>query len=290
MLTITKACLCFIGLLLLNSCTATKEKPVVKNGDVEIAYQVSGSADTAVVLVHGWCINKEYWKETQEKLSQRYKVVALDLGGHGQSGKNRTQWTIEEYAKDVIAVIETLQLQKVILVGHSMSGDVVLETATMIPDKVVGLVGIDNFKEILEHFTPEQEKQIADFMKALRTNFVTKATEYGRATLFPLNYSDTVSVNRVLRDIARSDSIVATESLEKLMRYSLTEPKKLATIKVPLNLLVSDYTPTNDSTLKRYVKSGYSVETIKGTGHYPMIEKPEEFTQLLQQILASISQ
>src|SRR6185295_7436006 len=99
------------------SCVSTSEKKhvAIKNGDVSIAYTMSGNGDTSIVFVHGWGISKEYWKQQQDALSSDYTVVALDLGGHGQSGHNRENWTIEEFAKDVGAVIDRLKLNNVIL-------------------------------------------------------------------------------------------------------------------------------------------------------------------------------
>jgi pimeloyl-ACP methyl ester carboxylesterase len=271
-------------LIFVLSCTwPSAKKPVeIKNGDVSIAYNLSGKGDTAIVLVHGWCINKEYWKHQQAALSSNYTVVSLDLGGHGQSGHNRTNWTVEEYAKDVIAVINGLKLENVILVGHSMGGEIILQTALSLPGKIIGFTGIDNFKDFTTAFTPQQEQEINGFFEALKTNFDTTAAAYGKAALFPPGYTDTVSINRVITDIQRADSIVAIQSLESLMRFSLKEAGLVSQLAIPVNLIVSDYTPTNEEQLKKYCKAGYNILTIKGTGHYPMIEKPQQFTQLLQ--------
>jgi pimeloyl-ACP methyl ester carboxylesterase len=72
---------------------------------------------------------KRVLETTTGCLSSEYTVVALDLGGHGQSGHNRENWTIEDFAKDVRAVIDGLHLNNVILVGHSMGGEIILQTA-----------------------------------------------------------------------------------------------------------------------------------------------------------------
>jgi pimeloyl-ACP methyl ester carboxylesterase len=145
------------GLLFILSCNLpTGTTPAeIKNGDVSIANTKSGRGDTSVVLVHGWCINKEYWQHQHEALSSKFTVVSLHLGGYGESGRNRNNWAIEEYAKDVMAVINGLQLKNVILVGHSMGGEIILQTAPSLKDKVIGFIGIDNFKDFATAFTPE---------------------------------------------------------------------------------------------------------------------------------------
>src|SRR6185503_6552015 len=214
---------CILCLVYMLSCAPPSEKEAVaiKNGEVSISYTMAGNGDTSIVFVHGWGISKEYWKEQIEELSSDYKVVALDLGGHGQSGHNRENWTIEEFAKDVRAVIDGLHLNNVILVGHSMGGEIILQTALSFPAKVIGFIGIDNFKQFVTSFTPQEEKQVSDFMQSLKTNFDTTATMYTRLALFPQGYSDTNSVNRVIRSIRQTDSAVAIKALESLMYFAL---------------------------------------------------------------------
>ena len=272
------------------SCVLTSEKKPaeIKNGDVSISYTMAGNGDTSIVFVHGWGISKEYWKEQIEELSSDYTVVALDLGGHGQSGHNRENWTIEEFAKDVRAVIDGLHLNNVILVGHSMGGEIILQTALSFPAKVIGFIGIDNFKQFVTSFTPQEEKQVSDFMQSLKTNFDTTATMYTRLALFPQGYSDTNSVNRVIRSIRQTDSAVAIKALESLMYFALKDSEMISRLPIPAHLIVSDYTATNEESFRRAAKAGSSIRVIKGTGHYPMIEQPHQFTELLKETIHEI--
>ena len=281
---------CILCLVYMLSCASPSEKEAVaiKNGEVSLSYTMAGNGDTSIVFVHGWGISKEYWKEQIEELSSDYKVVALDLGGHGQSGHNRENWTIEEFAKDVRAVIDGLHLNNVILVGHSMGGEIILQTALSFPAKVIGFIGIDNFKQFVTSFTPQEEKQVSDFMQSLKTNFDTTATMYTRLALFPQGYSDTNSVNRVIRSIRQTDSAVAIKALESLMYFALKDSEMISRLPIPAHLIVSDYTATNEESFRRAAKAGSSIRVIKGTGHYPMIEQPHQFTELLKETIHEI--
>jgi pimeloyl-ACP methyl ester carboxylesterase len=280
---------CFV-LPLIFSCNLPSERKAIeiKNGDVSIAYHLSGHGDTSIVFVHGWGISKEYWKYQEDALSSQYTVVSLDLGGHGQSGHNRDDWTIEEYAKDVIAVINGLELEHVILVGHSMGGEIILQTALTIPGKVIGFIGIDNFKQFVTAFTLQEEKEINEFLQSLKTNFDTTATMYTKLALFPPGYTDSISMNRVIRSIQEADTIAAIKSLESLMQFALKDSEMISRLRVPVHLIVSDYTATNEESFRRTAKTGSSIRVIKGTGHYPMIEKPEQFTYLLRETIQQI--
>ena len=277
-------------MLFIFSCNSPSERKAVeiKNGDVSIAYHLSGHGDTSIVFVHGWCITKEYWEHQQDALSSQYTVVSLDLAGHGQSGHNRDSWTIEEYAKDVIAVIEGLQLENVILVGHSMGGEIILQTALTIPGKIIGFIGVDNFKDFVTSFTPKEEKEINAFLQDLRTNFDTTATMYTELALFPPGYKDSISMNRVIGSIREADTIAAIKSLESLMQFALKDSEMISRLPIPVHLIVSDYTSTNKESFSRASKAGSSIRVIKGTGHYPMIEKPEQFTYLLRETIHQI--
>jgi len=281
---------CILCLVYMLSCASPSEKEAVaiKNGEVSLSYTMAGNGDTSIVFVHGWGISKEYWKEQIEELSSDYKVVALDLGGHGQSGHNRENWTIEEFAKDVRAVIDGLHLNNVILVGHSMGGEIILQTALSFPAKVIGFIGIDNFKQFVTSFTPQEEKQVSDFMQSLKSNFDTTATMYTRLALFPRGYSDTNSVNRVIRSIRQTDSAVAIKALESLMYFALKDSEMISRFPIPAHLIVSDYTATNEESFRRAAKAGSSIRVIKGTGHYPMIEQPHQFTELLKETIHEI--
>jgi len=263
-------------------------KVSVNNDGVEIAYDKQGTGDTALVFVHGWCINKEYWKSQVQYFGKRYTAVAIDLGGHGQSGHNRNTWTVEDYAKDVMAAIRDLHLNKVVLVGHSMGGDIILQVANTIPDKIIGFVGVDNLKNIVTIYTPKQKKDLNDFVQSLKVHYDSIVPIFCTKYLFPPNYKDTTSVNRVINDVRLMDSYISIQTISNNASFALKEGDLLSQLKIPVHLIVSDYTPMNEPVVKKYCKMGLYIKTIQGTGHYPMIEKPKEFNEALEQTLNEI--
>src|SRR4030042_643712 len=91
---------------------------------VPIHYDVRGNGAIALVFVHGWCCNRHHWDRQMSYFAPHYTVVSLDLAGHGESGCNRTRWTIPSFGQDVVAVVGQLGLEQVVLIGHSMSGPV----------------------------------------------------------------------------------------------------------------------------------------------------------------------
>ena len=279
-------------ILFLLSCSSRKTERThvpIKNGEVNIAYDLKANGDTAIVFVHGWAINKEYWQSQEELLSTRFTTVAIDLGGHGQSGRNRNSWTVYDYATDVIAVLDALKLDKVILVGHSMSGDVVTAVTDSIPARVIGLIGIDNFKSIITSYSKEEQQGIAAFLNTVHTNYDSAITAFSYASLFPPKYPDSALMKRVVKDILKTDTTVSINTLNAIIQNELTAVERLTKVKIPVHVITSDYAPVNKPIMEKYCTAGFKEKIIKGTGHYPMIEQPAEFNRLLLETINDIA-
>jgi hypothetical protein len=98
-----------------------------------IAYDARGKGETAVLFIHCWACDRTFWNRQVDVFRHEYRVVTLDLAGHGASGRDRRSWTIPRLAADVRTVIEHLRLTRVVLVGHSLGGPVALEAARLLP-------------------------------------------------------------------------------------------------------------------------------------------------------------
>ena len=144
--------------LLFVSCKKELDHMASSFDGVEISFDKQGKGAPAIVFVHGWTNNRSVWDEQMDHFSKKYKVIAIDLGGHGQSGDDRITWTMSSFGEDVIAVINQLKLKKVILVGFSMGGPVVIEAAKKAPEKIAGLVLVDNLHNIEMKYSEEMIK------------------------------------------------------------------------------------------------------------------------------------
>jgi len=160
---------------------------------VPMHYDVQGHGTTALVFVHSWCCDRRYWDRQVDHFAPQYTVVTLDLAGHGASGQARTQWTMAAFGQDVIAVVEQLGLEQVVLIGHAMSGVVIVETARHLPTAVIGVVGVDTWRGVEQIRTPEQ---VAKRLVPFRANFVEAARTYVRSMCVPT--SDPALVEHVV--------------------------------------------------------------------------------------------
>ena len=258
----------------------------VQDQGVKIDYTDSGNGDTTLLFVHGWYINKTYWSNQVAYFNKKYRVVTMDLPGFGKSGKNRTTWNTVAFGRDVDSVIAQLHLKNVILIGHSMAGDIIVQAAINAPQKVVGLIGIDNFKNVGIGETPNRKDTLIydHYIDSLKHNFKRLAFEYVNHDLFYKTTSQAVK-KRVLNDVAHSDSTIAAACLEL---SNFKEVTALIKANKKLCLINSDVKPTNTSGLKTK-KIPFQVWYVHATGHFPMIEKPEDFNVLLQQAICNIN-
>jgi len=270
-----------------NTPVVNKENSSIKVNDVAIAYNQCGNGDTTLLFVHGWCINKEYWNDQSIYFCDRYKVVTLDLPGFGKSGKNRTDWAFEQYADDINEFIKAKKLKNVILIGHSMSGDILLLMDTKFPESVIGIVGIDNLKKPGVKLSDEEDKGIESFFAMMDSSFSGTVEAYTKRNLFRPS-ADTSVVNRVIKDFKSNDPVIAIKVLRSLLDVSQKEREMMQLLKHTLYLVNSDSDTTHIDSLKKYCKASAEVVYVHGTGHYPMIEKPAEFNAALEKILGMI--
>ncbi len=96
----------------------------MKDG-AKIYYEDQGSGQP-ILLVHGWTCSSKFWQKNAPQLATGYRVITIDLRGHGNSSKILSGHTIGQYARDVREVIERLGLKNVVLAGWSLGGPVVL--------------------------------------------------------------------------------------------------------------------------------------------------------------------
>lgn len=108
----------------------------------KIHYITAGKGSETIVLIHGWTCDHTLWEPQIKALSPRYRVVALDLPGHGKSDP-APDYSMKRFARAVEAVMRAAGVPRATLAGHSMGGVVMLEFARLYPKKVAAIVAVD---------------------------------------------------------------------------------------------------------------------------------------------------
>lgn len=252
---------------------------IVTSADgVHIEYHVYGSGDPAVVLVHGWSCDGNYWKEQLSPLKAKYTTVVVDLAGHGASGANRVDWSMGNFGEDVAAVVRQLQNQKVILIGHSMGAPVALEAARRIGGRVIGIVAVDSLKTIGQPVMPEG--QIEKALKPFRDDFIGHTREFVTKELFTAD-ADPQFTQKVAYDMSLSPPGVAVPSMSALlhMDYAALLPE----IRVPVVAINSSLGgPADEARIKKSLPT-FKAITLEKTDHFLMMDAADEFNPVLLQ-------
>jgi pimeloyl-ACP methyl ester carboxylesterase len=261
---------------------AKATKGTVRTADgLTLVYDSRGHGDTALVFLHGWCGNRSWWKNQVDEFAPSYRIIAVDQAGHGESGQERKEWTIQALAADVESLVKSLGLKRVILVGHSMGGSIALAAAKRLPGTVVGIVGVDTLQNAEMKPPAEQRKQFlasfeADFKGTMRA---------GLRGMLPEKV-DPAFLESLATGAERQDRTMAINLLRNFGELDL--PTLFRDAKVPVRCINSGggfafFAPTATDINKKY--ADFKATTIDNVGHFPMLEKPAEFNEKLREVL-----
>ncbi|WP_020474836.1 alpha/beta fold hydrolase [Zavarzinella formosa] len=284
----------FIGAMAISCCLVAAMvrgeepdvKPVKKTfraaDGANIIGEVRGKGETALVFLHGWGGDREYWKNQAAAFAGDYRIVAIDQAGHGESQTGRKESTVAALAADVETVVKDLGLKRVILVGHSMGGPVALAAAKRLPGTVVAVIAVDTLQNAEAKFPAELGAKLLagmekDFKGTIRAGFFTG--------LLP-EKADPELAGWLAKKAEAQEPKMAVALMRDI--FTLDTAKLLKEAKAPVRCINSGggyafFNPTAVEINKKY--ADFTAVSIDAVGHYPMLEKPEEFNHDLREAL-----
>jgi len=253
----------------------------VKSADgVSIHHTKTGVTNNVTLLfIHCWGCNKSYWEPQVENFAKTHQVITLDLAGHGLSGANREEFTIELFANDVIAVVNKLGLTNVILVGHSLGGPTAIEAALKLSNRVLGIIAVDTFETSYQW--PDQS-EIDSVMIPFRKNFYK--TTYPMIKSRFASHTDKSLIYRIAKDIALAPPDIGISSLENLYQWMAKDyHNSRSKLTVPLIHI-------NSLQTMKPLDNSEQVLNVKYVGHYIPQESPKKFNEALDKALQQLNQ
>ncbi|WP_194435678.1 alpha/beta fold hydrolase [Vibrio fluminensis] len=272
------------SMMALASNTAIRYGAAIANDGERIAYSVTEGGETALIFIHGWSLDSRLWQNQIGYFTKKYKVITMDLAGHGNSSFNREEFTMLSFANDIKAVIEKEKLDSVILVGHSMAGGVIAEAAKLMPNKVIGIIGVDTSQNV----GIELSQADLDLMtKPFEDNFHDGMTAFVKGALPP--DVDEKLLYWVTEDMASAPPTIAINQFRHYLgQYVSGEASRVyESVNVPVVLVNARLWPTNSEENSKHIKD-YSIYYIEDSGHFPMLEKPNEFNETLMEAIKSV--
>lgn len=242
---------------------------------VRIAYDRWGQSGPALVYIHGWCCNRRYWRHQPELMARSWRRLFIDLAGHGQS-EPRAAVTLEAYAADVAAMLACEQVEQAILIGHSMGGIVALHAAAAAPGRILGLIGIDTFRQPTQRLSAEQ---IDTTLAGLQADFPSAVTALVKTRMFTPGL-DQALAETVAAAMAAESPETGIAAQRALLGAGYGDLLR-ARAGLPMGLINADYAPTDTAALKERCPR-LEISIIPGNSHFPMLERPSSFNPLLE--------
>jgi sigma-B regulation protein RsbQ len=254
---------------------------VASRDGVEIFYELSGQGSEALVFVHGWLGQGSWWEAQRKAFEARYRIVQIDLAGHGRSGKNRKIWSVASFADDIAAVVQHAGLNSCHLIGHSMSGSNVIAAAGLLGSRVLSIILVDTLLDLDD--MPSFEA-VQPLFASLKTDYqATLDQAFAQFLLVPA--SPAAVRERLKKEMGAVDPALSVALLEPFYRTDIRP--QAAALQLPVRAINSDMRPTNAAVNRKYFKN-FDFKVLAGVGHYPMLEKPELFNKLLQETLEEL--
>jgi pimeloyl-ACP methyl ester carboxylesterase len=251
-----------------------------------ITYNVYGSGDVTLVFVHGWSCDSRYWREQVPYFAKKYRVVTMDLAGHGNSSMGRKIYSVGNFAQDVKAVIEAINAQKVIVIGHSFGGEIVATAARQEAKKIIGIIGVDTLQNVEEWYSREEAGKLIGldgFKKDFRASVKTFVEQMMVKDMNP------ELKKWIIDDMSSAPANIGVSALEEYTG-TIADKKMISVfkeVKAPVRCINADLWPTKPEANRKYMQS-FDVAIMKGVGHFLMLERPEEFNRLLEKSIQQI--
>jgi pimeloyl-ACP methyl ester carboxylesterase len=229
-----------------------------------------GNGREALVLIHGWTCNLDYWRDSIPDFAKRSRVIAIDLPGHGQSDKPEVTYSMDFFARAVEAVMVDAKVERAVLVGHSMGTPVARQFYRKYPDKTLGIVIVDGA------LRPFGDKKLMDgFIAGFRGPNYKEAGKQMFAGMAGPNLSAEIQ-ERIQASFLNTPQYVLVSAMEGMAADSIWGADK---INVPVLAVMakSPFWPPDTEQFYRSIAPNLDFQMMEGVGHFLMMEKPKEF-------------
>lgn len=257
----------------------------------EVAYVDEGSGEMTLVFIHGLSSNLEAWKKNILELKEDYRCVAVDLPGYGKSSRNLSSYSLSDYAYFLTCFIEKKKLENVVLVGHSMGGQIAIHAVLSSPELFEKLILIAPAG--IETFTPQEA---ATLKSSYTPAMVVNSTQDQILANYKLNFHTFPrDAEFMVEDRINMKGAADFPDFAKMVVNNvyamLDEPvfDRLEELSIPVmiiygknDLLIPNMFFHPNQTIESLVKdvegkiSDLQVNIINEAGHFVNFEKPEE--------------
>ncbi len=242
-------------------------------GNLDLYYQDVGSG-YPLVLVHGLGSDHTVWDGLVPLLKEQYRVLAVDLRGHGSSSKSTGPYSMKLFSEDIVRFLECLNVSQAHFIGHSMGGAVLQELALNKPNLISSLTFISSFAYIDSHL----KEVLMDLLLIVRNQGFKPFFD---ACLELANTPEFIEANKVdfirIRDEMTQTSSIASikETIKACLKINYLN--SLEEIKKPTMIIAGKqdiFTPPYHSIKIKNMISSSKMEIMAKGSHNMLVEKP----------------
>jgi 3-oxoadipate enol-lactonase len=256
--------------------------------DIEMVYDEAGSG-AAVVLLHGFPFNRSMWNEQIAALAPSFRVIVPDLRGHGATTVTKAPATMDELARDVVALMDALEISRAAVCGLSMGGYVALALCKMFPSRIRALVLADtrahaDTQEAKDNREQQGQKALNEGMTAIAEAMLPKL-------LSPATLARRSEVVERVREMIVNTNPQGAASAQRGMAERADQTAFLSRVIAPTLIIVGSedaITPVADAEVMHREIDGSRLEVIEGAGHVSNLEQPESFNRALTKFLRDL--
>lgn len=246
-----------------------------------VAYETRGAGSAAVAFVHGGAHDRAAWRLQLDGLRIDRRLVALDLPGHGASDKPEIPYTMDLYARSVAAVLDNLEIERAVLVGHSNGVPTIRQFYRRFPARVEALVAVDG---ALRQTMPRQT--VEWMLAALRRPDYEQFVE-GLADRTAAGNVGPEDLERIKACVRATPKHVMAATLEALMDPRIWEEDQIA---VPLLVLLArnpQWTQDYEGFIRR-IAPQVEYHLWDDVSHFIMLERPDAFNALVARFVSGL--
>ncbi len=248
---------------------------ITVNG-IRLAYERRGTG-SPLVLLHGYPLDHYLWDEVASLLVNTFDLIIPDLRGFGESSTVDSFYAMEDFASDIAALLDHLEIQKAAIAGHSMGGYVALAFARLYPERISGL-GLVSSQALAD--APDRKE--GRYKSAAEV--ADKCSGSVVATMMP-KFASNPPLQEFARESMERQQPAAYIGALKAMAERVDSTPLLSSLKIPVVLVHGDADQLISIDRAREVKAAlpnaYLVE-ISGAGHMPMLEDKEKTAEALK--------
>lgn len=257
--------------------------------DMLVHYVDKGGNGPALIFVHGWSCDSVFWQHQAEAFSDDYRVLLVDLPGHGESGKPEIEYTIPLFGGAVLAVMDHAGVDKAVLAGHSMGFPVIREAWRMEPSRVQALISVDGAMLEIPGDQAEKEQRQKENKAFLKQFEGPGYQEFVRQFVGSMHNEKTPAEIReqVIAWMLGTPDYVGRSAMRNFADPSVW---KEDVVGVPILAVYADM-PWLEPDFEAKMRKLFPVFTYRkmsGVGHFLMLEKPDEFNAILKDFLEKL--